>query len=97
LVNQSSFHHLISQIPDSKDISIDQFRANFVVESPCWIEDEWVGQTLKIGNATFRATSHCQRCQMICIQPKTGKRLAEPLNILSKCHRIQVSNFAIHF
>ncbi len=91
LVNQSSYDNLTSQITDSKDISIEHFRANFVIDAPCWMEDDWVGQILRIGTGIFEASSHCQRCQMICIQPKTGKRLAEPLNTLSKCHRIQVN------
>ncbi|KAF4552381.1 Molybdenum cofactor sulfurase-like protein 2 [Elsinoe fawcettii] len=71
------------------------FRANIVLrrgdqmkpgdEAP-YAEDGWSGMT--IGKAHFDFLGGCRRCQMVCIDQRTGERNAEPFSTLAKTRRI---------
>lgn len=74
-------------------ISAAAFRSNFVVagsshsdaQTTPFAEDAWT--SLKIGQQIFQVLSYCRRCQMINVDQKTGHKLKEPYNILSRTRR----------
>lgn len=55
-----------------------RFRGNFHVEGwPAWIENEWVGQTLRVGGARMDVVKRIQRCLATHVNPTTAERDAE--------------------
>lgn len=61
----------------------DRFRANLIVEAPDVLEElRW--KSLRIGNTVLKAGDPCTRCQMICIDQKTGEKTTEPLRTIAR-------------
>ena len=48
-------------------------------------EDGW--DTIRVGGQVFEVTAPCQRCQMVCVDQRTGERTKEPLLALSSFRR----------
>ncbi|MEV4622703.1 MOSC N-terminal beta barrel domain-containing protein [Asanoa sp. NPDC049573] len=68
-------------------VPITRFRPNLVVEGARpWAEDDWVGGRLRIGEATFRAISLCDRCVVTTIDQETAEKGKQPLRALGQ-HR----------
>ena len=69
------------------DDIISRFRCNFLVEG-CepFAEESWseiiVKPTSVIKKVHFQSSGLCNRCSMICVDSKTGKRNVEPLRTL---------------
>lgn len=57
-----------------------------VVQQDPYAEDEW--KAIRIGGANFGLAGPCRRCQMVCLDPKTGERRQEPYATLAKRRRI---------
>ena len=52
-----------------------RFRANFYIEDmPEWLEFEWIGKLLKIGDARLKVVSRTVRCAATMVNPATGER-----------------------
>ncbi|KAF3812123.1 Molybdenum cofactor sulfurase [Colletotrichum gloeosporioides] len=72
-----------------RDVSPDVFRANIVIasspEASAYSEDDW--SDILIGALSFRVLGSCQRCHMVCVDPETGVKGAEPFVSLSKTRR----------
>ncbi|XP_039281365.1 molybdenum cofactor sulfurase 3 [Nilaparvata lugens] len=88
LVNKASIDWLSNLLPEGSDCKkesmVDRFRANLVVDGPQlepFIEQTW--KAVRIGNVLFKVTGPCRRCQMICIDQKSGKKTNEPLTTLA--------------
>ncbi|RZF34799.1 hypothetical protein LSTR_LSTR007851 [Laodelphax striatellus] len=88
LVNKASIDWLSNLLPEGSDCEkesmVDRFRANFVLDGPQlepFIEQSW--KAVRIGNILFKVTGPCRRCQMICIDQKSGKKSNEPLTTLA--------------
>ena len=64
----ASLDHLRGLVPGS-DFHVSRFRPNLVIEpvdGACgFVENEWVGGTLRIGGARLRVTKPCMRCVMV--------------------------------
>ena len=64
----ASLDHLRGLAPGS-DFHVGRFRANLVIEPVAgargFVENEWVGGTLRIGEARLRVTKPCMRCVMV--------------------------------
>lgn len=61
----------------------DRFRGNLIVEAPDILEElQW--KSLRIGNTVLKAGDACTRCQMICIDQKTGEKTTEPLRTIAR-------------
>jgi uncharacterized protein YcbX len=61
---------------------VERFRPNLVVEAATgepFVEDEWVGRTLRIGGVRLRVDKRDGRCAVITIDPVTGERAPEIL------------------
>ena len=71
------------------DVSVARFRPNIVVagaaDVPAWDEDSWTRIVAEEGEISI--SGPCNRCSMVCIDPETGRRAAEPLRTLSKSRR----------
>ena len=61
-----------------------RFRANFWIEGlEPWHEFDWIGQTIKIGELTFRVEERIERCLATTANPETGRRDADTLGALN--------------
>ncbi|EME80339.1 uncharacterized protein MYCFIDRAFT_156097 [Pseudocercospora fijiensis CIRAD86] len=74
------------------------FRANIIVaENPLsppgqerpWAEDDWVRMTIgdDTGETQFDFLGGCRRCQMVCVDQKSGEKNQEPFVTLAKTRR----------
>lgn len=90
VVNYKSVEWLSSKVDnwgDSKgentDTTIDRFRGNLLIEA-AEAFDENAFKSIKIGNVRLNADGFCTRCQMICIDQRTGEKTPEPLKTIAK-------------
>jgi molybdenum cofactor sulfurtransferase len=95
-INMSSVNLLNHQIKlaGGDAVSAESFRANIILgPSPgstgeaAYMEDDWT--QLQIGPSKLNVQGPCQRCHMVCIDPKTAMKRAEPYVTLSKTRRIE--------
>ncbi|KXT00108.1 hypothetical protein AC578_5814 [Pseudocercospora eumusae] len=74
------------------------FRANIIIaEDPLsppgqerpWAEDDWDRMTIgdDIGETEFDLLGGCRRCQMVCVDQKSGEKNQEPFVTLAKTRR----------
>ena len=68
VLTTASLEHLRGLVPES-DFHVSRFRPNIVIEpvarSRGFVENDWVGGTLRIGGARLRVTKPCMRCVMV--------------------------------
>lgn len=90
VVNYKSVEWLQSKIEDwgdsgadDLDSTIDRFRGNLLIETAEPF-DENSFESLKIGEVHLKADGFCTRCQMICINQRTGEKTSEPLKTIAK-------------
>lgn len=90
VVNYKSVEWLSSKIHDwgdtkaeSINATIDRFRGNLLIET-AEAFDENNFKSIKIGDVKLSADGFCTRCQMICIDQKTGEKTSEPLKTIAK-------------
>jgi molybdenum cofactor sulfurtransferase len=86
LVSENSVKWLMDQVEDcDEDVgsAIDRFRANFVVEGLDPLAENEL-KSLRISEASFEVQGPCTRCQMICIDQKSGEKTTEPLRTIGK-------------
>ena len=81
LCNMAS-HHAVEQAV-GQDLSIHRWRGNvwFDSETP-WIEFDWMGKDIAIGDAILRPRERTDRCVATTSNPDTGKRDAGTLAAL---------------
>lgn len=61
----------------------DRFRGNLIVEAPDVLEElQW--KSLRIGSVVLKGGDPCTRCQMICIDQKTGEKTTEPMRTIAR-------------
>jgi len=73
LVNLESVRELARRV--GRDVDPLRFRANLFVDGlPAWREFDWVGQEMRIGEATLRIPSRIPRCAATGVDPATGAR-----------------------
>lgn len=69
---------------------VRRFRPNFLVEpvdAIDFVEDEWVGATLKIGAMTMRVDKRDKRCVMVNVDPDTTERDPSVLRVIAQERR----------
>lgn len=93
LINRTSVKWLINKVDawttqdptnhfEHLNETIDRFRGNLIVETAHELEEnEW--RTFRQGDTRFHVDSPCTRCQMICIDQRTGEKTTEPLRTIS--------------
>lgn len=86
LINRNSVQWLAKQVTSEQeplDVTVDRFRANFILETEHPLEENDF-ESLIIDGIPFKVDGYCTRCQMICIDQRTGQRTAEPLRTIAK-------------
>ncbi|MEH1165409.1 MOSC N-terminal beta barrel domain-containing protein [Micromonospora sp. CPCC 205539] len=92
LANAASLDALNGWLAEAGEepVPMARFRPNLVVEgAPAWAEDDWVGQSLRIGDLRFRAAGPCERCVVTTTDQETGVRGKEPLRTLGRHRNVQ--------
>ena len=73
LVNLESVRDLARRM--GRDVDPLRFRANLFVDGlPAWQEFAWVGQEIRVGEATLRIPARIPRCAATGVDPRTGER-----------------------
>jgi uncharacterized protein YcbX len=68
-------------------LPMTRFRPNLVIAgAPAWVEDEWSGRRIRIGEVTFRVPKPIDRCLVTTIDQESGEKGKEPLVTLGR-HR----------
>ncbi len=91
LANLASLANLNDLIAESGSIEgplpMTRFRPNLVIDgAPAWVEDEWSGRRIRIGEVTFRVPKPIDRCLVTTIDQESGDKGKEPLRTLGR-HR----------
>jgi uncharacterized protein YcbX len=76
---------LLAQAPALGDrVEPARFRATLVVETgEPWVEDDWLGRTMTVGDATIRIGGPIPRCAVIDHHPETGEKDVRLLKALA--------------
>ncbi|CAK1546069.1 unnamed protein product [Leptosia nina] len=88
LVNKATVKWLRGKIDDplfSDDLDslTDRFRGNLIIDmSQELTEKQW--HRVIIGDHEFNIDGQCPRCQMVCIDQKTGQKTVEPLRTIAE-------------
>lgn len=90
VVNYRSVEWLSSKVEDwvetdseDLDCTVERFRGNLIIETPEPFEENAL-KAMEIGDVKLKADSFCTRCQMICINQRTGDKTSEPLKTIAK-------------
>lgn len=105
LINSTSVHWLIKHVDDWEELHhettteqldgcVDRFRGNLVVETATAL-DELKWNSIQIGQIQFAIAGPCTRCQMICIDQRTGDKTTEPLRTIAREFQGKI-NFGIY-
>ncbi|KAI6836454.1 PLP-dependent transferase [Hortaea werneckii] len=98
-ISRSSLNRLNEQIKakGGKAAHPAVFRANILLaESPLsppgqeqpWVEDQWRGMRIdRADGAVMQFLGGCRRCQMVCIDQRSGEKNQEPFVTLAKTRR----------
>ncbi|MGZ6695848.1 MAG: MOSC domain-containing protein [Solirubrobacteraceae bacterium] len=68
-----------------RELDHRRFRPNLLIaaaQDEPWPEDQWVGATLRIGQARVRIDCRDDRCVVVCVDPATGERDARLLRTI---------------
>ncbi|XP_041970861.1 molybdenum cofactor sulfurase [Aricia agestis] len=88
LINRATVKWLQDRISDPSFVDdlpsvTDRFRGNLVIDMKKeLVESEW--KLVIIDGHEFKVENQCSRCQMVCIDQKTGEKTVEPLRTISK-------------
>jgi uncharacterized protein YcbX len=79
----------LAALADRVDAPVDaaQFRATFTVDvgaAPAHVEDDWVGGTLRVGEAAVTVRGVVPRCAVVDLDPVSGERRAPVLKALGR-------------
>lgn len=81
LCNMTSHRAVEAQI--GHDLSINRWRGNIWFDGlPEWLEFDWIGQDIKIGEVILRGRERTDRCLATTANPETGIRDADTLAAL---------------
>jgi molybdenum cofactor sulfurtransferase len=75
LLSRASVEFLAKQTGLDYNVVLERFRANFIIETMNGVpfeEDDF--DRIHIGSTAFKVTGKCTRCQMICVDQKTGQK-----------------------
>ncbi|MCS6899525.1 MAG: MOSC domain-containing protein [Myxococcales bacterium] len=84
LISQASLEELSERV--GEPMSVRRFRPNLVVEGCApGEEDQW--QRIQVGQVQFAVVKPCSRCEIVTIDPGTGRSGKEPLASLATYRR----------
>jgi uncharacterized protein YcbX len=80
---------IVDADPEQASVPITRFRSNIVISGgPAWIEDEWTGRRIRIGDVVFRVAKPNDRCLVTTIDMETGEKGREPLRTLGRYRNV---------
>jgi MOSC domain-containing protein len=80
---------ILESDPMQAPVPITRFRSNIVVSGgPAWVEDEWTGRRIRIGEVVFRVAKPNDRCVVTTIDMETGEKFREPLRTLGRFRNV---------
>ena len=72
LLNLSSLAALESAV--GREVDAERFRMNFLFEgAEPWVENDWVGKRVRIGNCVMKITKPTGRCKATHVNPETAE------------------------
>jgi hypothetical protein len=75
--------------PLQAPVPVTRFRPNIVISgAPAWVEDEWTGRRIRVGEVTFRVAKPNDRCVVTTIDQETGEKGREPLRTLGRYRNV---------
>ncbi len=81
LINLASHAELAKHL--GQDISPLRWRGNLLLDGlEPWVERDWIGKTLRVGNAELEIREHITRCKATTASTRTGERDADTLGAL---------------
>jgi hypothetical protein len=70
-------------------VPMTRFRPNVVVDTDTpWVEDDWIGRRLLLGDTELRVTNACGRCVVTGVDQESGHRGRQPLRALGRHRRV---------
>ncbi len=100
LANQASLDALNGWLAQEQAAAVPmtRFRPNLVADTDRpWVEEEWAGRRLRIGQVRFRAAGSCGRCVVTTVDQASGVRGREPLRTLARRHTVDgKARFGLH-
>lgn len=81
ILNRASLADLSARM--GHDLSIHRWRGNLWLDGAgAWSEWDWIGRTLRIGDATLTIRERITRCSATTVEPDTGTSNADTLSAL---------------
>lgn len=81
IMNQAS--HTAVETAIGHPLEVERWRANVWLDGlDPWDEMNWIGKSLRIGDAEFEIREHCVRCMLTAANPITGVRDVDTLGTL---------------
>jgi uncharacterized protein YcbX len=70
-------------------LPMTRFRPNIVMGGAApWVEDDWTGGRIRVGDVVFRVPKPCDRCVVTTTDQDTGDRGHEPLHTLARYRNV---------
>jgi uncharacterized protein YcbX len=83
---------LLESGSDEGPLPMTRFRPNIVVDGArAWVEDDWLGRRMRLGDAVFRVVKGHGRCVVTTTDQDTGVRGREPLRTLARFRNVDQS------
>jgi uncharacterized protein YcbX len=57
-----------------RELEVQRFRPNLLIEAEAFAEDGWLGRTLRLGGLQMRVDERDPRCVMVNVDPETDER-----------------------
>ncbi|PSJ63916.1 MOSC domain-containing protein [Pseudaminobacter soli (ex Li et al. 2025)] len=82
MLTTASLRRLQELVPDGVEVDVRRFRPNILVETEAglggFVEKEWIGRTLAIGDVRVAVTEPCARCSFVALA-QAGLSFAPPV------------------
>ena len=93
LANTASLDVLNDWLSEAQSLEgplpMTRFRPNIVMSGAApWVEDEWTGGRIRVGDVVFRVPKPCDRCVVTTTDQDTGERGHEPLRTLARYRNV---------
>lgn len=95
IITTSTINYLRKLAPESR-IEPRRFRPNLIIEMPdtdCFIEKDWIGKTLMIGDVQLKITQETKRCVMTTLAQGD---LPNDLNVLRQIVKNNAGGFGVY-
>lgn len=99
LITTQSVHRL--GVLAGRPLEVERFRPNLLIDAhahghghEAFTEDEWIGCTLRLGDALVRIDARDQRCVVVNIDPRTAQRDPAVFRTIARHRRARLGVYA---